>query len=81
MSEGIKRFLKDPADQKRFLNVMQESLVQETLSKIFGALEQEIESKETSLAQYEEPSWAFAQADRNGARRNLRTLRKILNIN
>lgn len=40
----------------------------------------EEESKETSTSQYKDPSWAYAQADRNGAKRMVRKLSALFNV-
>lgn len=54
-------------------------LVQSILD-IIDRYEKEEERAEMTLEAYESPSWAYAQADRNGARRALRKVKSLFNI-
>lgn len=46
----------------------------------FQALEEILTEEENTLADYESPSWAYIQADRNGYNRAIRHVRKLLDI-
>lgn len=49
----------------------------EQLLKILDRYADEEERREITLASYDNPNWAYAQADRNGARRALQKVRKL----
>lgn len=46
----------------------------------FQALNEILEEEESSAPDYDSPSWAFKQADRNGYNRAIRLVRKLIDI-
>lgn len=51
--------------------------LKETILSIIKRYEDEEIRAETSLAEYDSPSWSHKQADRNGARRALRKVKTL----
>ncbi len=54
-------------------------LVQSILD-ILSRYEEEENRSETSSADYDSPSWAYKQADRNGAKRMVRKIKNLFSI-
>ncbi len=48
--------------------------------KILDRMEKEEARSETQLSEYDSPSWAYKQADRNGARRIISKVRALFTI-
>lgn len=73
--------LKDPEDAKRFRQHIYASKgVLDRLSQMADDWEKELDQQETDTDQYSNPSWAALQADRNGYRRAIRRLKKIITL-
>jgi len=73
--------LKDPEDAKRFRQHMYASKgVLDRLSELIVDMENELDTQETDLDQYSSPSWAALQADRNGYRRAIRRIQKLITL-
>ena len=73
--------LKDPEEAKRFRQYIYSSKgVLERLSQIADEMEKELDQQETDIDQYSSPSWAALQADRNGYRRALRRIKKLITL-
>lgn len=73
--------LKDPEDAKRFRQHIYASKgVLDRLLTLTGAMENELDTQETDPDQYSSPSWAALQADRNGYRRALRRVNKLITL-
>lgn len=81
MSVTWKRVVPHPEDHQRVYELLKNPLLEEAVSALLDLLESEEISKETSTSQYDKPSWAYAQADRNGAKRAYRKLRSLFNLN
>lgn len=73
--------LKDPEERNRFKKYVYgcRSLL-ERQTAILDRMESELDSQESDPSQYESPSWAALQADRNGFRRALRKIKKLNNL-
>ena len=56
------------------------SLVTKRLKEIIIERENSLDKSETTLSDYESPSWSHKQADRNGYRRCLREFRDLVNF-
>lgn len=54
--------------------------LRETLLSIIQRYEEEESRGETTLSDYETASWAYKQADRNGARRAFKKVKALFNI-
>lgn len=48
--------------------------------KLLDRMEQEEIRAETNISEYDSSSWAFKQADRNGAKRAYRKIRTLFNF-
>ncbi len=51
-----------------------------TLSEIVTRYEEEEARAEITTSQYDNPSWAYKQADRNGAMRVLKKIRSLITV-
>lgn len=70
--------LKDPDEKERFRKYLYGSkTILERQTAIIDEMENELDQLETDKDQYNSPSWAALQADRNGYRRALRQIRKL----
>ncbi len=73
--------LRDPEDAKRFRQHIYASKgVLDRLLQITAKMEEELDQQEADTTQYDSPSWAALQADRNGYRRALRSINKIITL-
>lgn len=73
--------LKDPEEAKRFRQYMYSSKgVLDRLTQILDTKVEELDQLEADVAQYDSPSWAALQADRNGYRRAMRQVKKIITL-
>lgn len=79
MNETWRRITKDPKELEYLHSVFSNKFFSESVGKMLEILLDEEESKETSTSQYKDPSWAYAQADRNGAKRMVRKLSALFN--
>lgn len=73
--------LKDQEEKNRFKKYLQSCRT--AFERLDAMLEQDISELDGSEAdpdQYNSPSWAALQADRNGYRRGLRKVKKLLNL-
>ena len=80
MNESWKSITKDPKELEYLHTVFSNGFFRDALEKMFMKLLAEEERKETSVKQYEDPSWAYSQADRNGYKRALRKMSSLLSI-
>lgn len=73
--------LKDPEEKARFKKYVYgcKSLL-ERQNALIDKMENELDQLETDQSQYDSPSWAALQADRNGFRRALRKIKKLNNL-
>lgn len=78
MNESWKSITKDPKELEYLHAIFSNPFFQEALGKMVENLLAEESRKETSVSQYDNPSWAYAQADRNGAKRAYRKLTSLL---
>lgn len=73
--------LKDPEAAKNFRKHIYNSKgVLERLSQIVDNYVEELDQLEADTNQYDSPSWAALQADRNGYRRAMRRFKKIITL-
>lgn len=73
--------LKDPDEKERFRKYLLGSkVILERQTQMVQDKEEELDQLETDKDQYNCPSWAALQADRNGFRRALRWIKKINNL-
>lgn len=79
LNESWKRITKDPKELEYLESVLSNGFFQEAVDRMLGLLLDEEEGKETSTSQYKDPSWAYAQADRNGAKRIVRKMSALFN--
>lgn len=70
--------LKDPKEKEQFKKYIYgcRSLL-ERQNTMIDEMENELDQLETETSQYDSPSWAALQADRNGYRRALRKIKKL----
>lgn len=65
-------------EQERFASYLKNSAgVLERLNEIIAEIEVKLDDREVSLEAYENPSWAYKQADNNGYRRALRDILRL----
>lgn len=68
-------------EKARFKNsVLSSKLVLERLQELIKEVETEVDYAELSTKQYAVPNWDYMQADRNGFRRALKTINRIITI-
>ena len=75
------RNLKDPSKREDFTKAVLSNLSNPTmqrLAEILDEMEQELDRPKES--DYENPNWAYKQADYNGARRTLQRIKSIIKI-
>lgn len=73
--------LKDPEEAKRFRQYIHQSKgVLDRLNEIMDKQVEELDEQETTATQYDSPSWAALQADRNGYRRAIRLVKKLITL-
>lgn len=78
MNESWRGFTKDPREIHYLEGVISNQFFQAVVQRMLDNLLDEEERRETSVSQYDNPSWAYAQADRNGAKRAVRKLSSLL---
>lgn len=59
---------------------LRNSVVLRRLLLILNEKLQTLSDQEVSVQDYDDPSWAFKQAHRNGERKGLKTIRDLLNF-
>lgn len=70
--------LKDQEEITRFKrHLLNSKSILERQTQIMDEMERELDRSETGEAQYDSPSWAALQADRNGYRRALRRIKQL----
>lgn len=75
------KHLKDPDEKARFKQYLHGSKsILERQTAILEEMENDLNQQETDIDQYDSPSWAALQADRNGYRRALRRIKKLNNL-
>lgn len=72
---------KTPKEQEAIKELLKHNtlFINEFLS-VLDKMESEELRKETTESQYDNPSWAYKQADSNGARRAYRKIRALFNM-
>lgn len=78
MNESWKAITKDQKELEYLHAVFSNQFFSEAIEKMLQRLLDEEERKEESVKQYQDPSWAFSQADRNGYKRALRKVSSLL---
>lgn len=78
MNESWKSITKDPKELEYLHAVFSNQFFSHAIEEMISRLLSEEERKEASVKQYEDPSWAFSQADRNGYKRALRKMSSLL---
>lgn len=70
--------LTSPTEKEQFKNyLLSAKQIFERQNSIIQQWEDELDNKETTEDQYNTPSWAMLQADRNGYRRALKKLKQL----
>lgn len=73
--------LKTDEDKVRFKNtVLGSKAVLERLQELLNEIEDEVNTLELNTKIYDIPNWDYRQADMNGFRRALRTIKKIITL-
>lgn len=73
--------LKDQEEKNRFKKYLQSCKTAfERQTALMDKMESDLDEQETDLTQYNSPSWAALQADRNGYRRALKRIKKLINL-
>lgn len=72
--------LPDKKLQEDIENLLRNTFVRETFLGIIMRMQEEEERIETSLKSYDNPSWAYKQADLNGARRAYNKIRSLFDL-
>lgn len=70
---------KDPQLREQIIELLSNQLLRSTFLKILDRIEAEEERMEITLSAYDSPSWAYKQADLNGARRAYSKMRALFN--
>ncbi len=71
--------IKDPKERKELTEVLDSPYLRNNFLKILDAIQAEEERLETTLDTYDNPSWAYKQADLNGAKRAYNRIRSLFN--
>lgn len=75
------KHLKTDEDKQRFKNtVLSSKEVLRRLQELLTEVEEDLNRTELNTDIYDSPNWDYRQADMNGFRRCLKTIRKIINI-
>jgi hypothetical protein len=73
------KHLKDPTKREEYIQTLRASqTIIERLTTLLEEYEIAIDKTETSLVEYDSPSWAYKQAHRNGQRSTLKYLSDLL---
>lgn len=73
--------LKDPEEKERFKKYIYGSrTILDRELVLVEEMEKELDLQETDPDQYSSPSWAALQADRNGYRRALKRVKKLITL-
>lgn len=73
--------LKDQEEKNRFKKYLLSCKTAfERQTALIDKMESELDTEESDPGQYNSPSWAALQADRNGYRRALRKIKKLNNL-
>lgn len=75
------KHLKTEEEKSRFKNsVLGSKTVLDRLQDLIKEVEDDVDDIELSTKQYAVPNWEYMQADRNGFRRALKTVSKIITL-
>jgi hypothetical protein len=75
------KHLKTEDEKTRFKNsVLGSKLVLERLQDLLKEVEAGADSIESDPTKYDTPGWAYRQADRNGFRRALKAVQKLITV-
>lgn len=72
--------LDDPTLKGDLEDLLRNTFIRSTLLKVINRMMAEEERMETTLAAYDNPSWAYKQADLNGARRAYTKMQGLLDL-
>lgn len=75
-----KKYCTDESEVEYIQGILNDNTFGKIFSEILKDLLESEEKAESSLTQYESPSWSYLQADRNGSKRTIRRLKSILNL-
>lgn len=79
LSTEWSKHLKTEAERKEFSSVvLNDRLVLGRLAEIIDEKLTGLQSRETSLTEYDSPSWAYRQAHMNGIKAGLTAIRNLL---
>lgn len=79
LSTEWSKHLKTEAERKEFSSVvLNDRLVLGRLAEIIDEKLSGLQSRETSLTEYDSPSWAYRQAHMNGIKAGLTAIRNLL---
>lgn len=79
LSTEWSKHLKTEAERKEFSSVvLNDRLVLGRLAEIIDEKLAGLQSRETSLTEYDSPSWAYRQAHMNGIKAGLTAIRNLL---
>ena len=75
------KHLKTEEEKAKFKNtVLGSKLVLNRLQDIVNEIEQDLDNTELNTKIYDIPNWDYRQADMNGFRRAIKTIKKIITI-
>jgi hypothetical protein len=75
------KHLKTEEEKERFKNsVLGSKTVLRRLQELLDEVEDDLDKTELNTKIYDIPNWDYRQADMNGFRRCLRTIRSIINL-
>lgn len=78
---GWTRHLKDPVEKDRFeKSILSSKPVLNRLKEMLDGFETSLDYSEQTVKAYENPSWAYLQADKNGYRRCLAQIKEIIDL-
>lgn len=75
------KHLKTEDERARFKNsVLGSKIVLERLQHLIKEVEEGADAVEADPTKYDSPGWAYRQADRNGFRRALKAIQKLITV-
>ncbi len=75
------KHLKEQAEKDRFSNeILGSKRVLERLTTLLDELKDEADNSELDVKNYDVSNWAYLQADRNGYKRALKIIKRIIDL-
>lgn len=72
---------KTEEEKKRLTDsVLGSKIALKRLGELLTEMEEDLTSSELSIKNYDSPNWSHKQADVNGSKRTIRTIKRIINL-